>query len=250
MRIGLTLPTFRDDASAVEAAKEAELLGFDGVFAFDHFWPMGQPQRPALSAMPLLGAVAAVTDKIAVGSLVARIGLLPDELLVDSVLSLDRIANGRFIAGLGVGDSKSAEENIAFGIEYAHASVRLNSLEWCAERLLEEQVEVWIGGGSNPNSKAAAVAEKIGVALNIWEATTDGVKAVRRQWHNEVTWAGMAGRTPGAPTEPTVDSVAGHLASIRDAGATWAVCIWPPNFTSTGMLAEAADVVRGGSTIP
>jgi alkanesulfonate monooxygenase SsuD/methylene tetrahydromethanopterin reductase-like flavin-dependent oxidoreductase (luciferase family) len=249
MRIGLTLPTFRDDASAVDAAKEAELLGFDGVFAFDHFWPMGQPARPALSAMPLLGAVAAVTERIAVGSLVARIGLLSDDLLVDSVLSLDRIAAGRFIAGLGVGDSKSAEENIAFGIEYAHAAQRLRSLEWCAERLIEEGVTVWIGGGSNPESKAAALAEKIGVALNLWEASADEVKEIRTRWHNEMTWAGMAGRAPGAPAETTIDSIAAHLEAIRDAGATWAVCIWPPNLTSARLLAEAADLVRGRSNL-
>ena len=249
MRIGLTLPTFRDDASAVEAAREAELLGFDGVFAFDHFWPMGQPARPALSAMPLLGAVAAVTDRISVGSLVARIGLLPDELLVDSLHSLNHISAGRFIAGIGVGDSKSAEENLAFGIEYAHAAERLSSLEWCAERLLEEGITVWIGGGSNPHSKAAAVAERMGVALNIWEATVDEVTDIRRQWQNEVTWAGMAGRVAGAPAEATVDSVVGHLGAIRDAGATWAVCIWPPTMTSARMLAEAADEVRRGSTL-
>ena len=46
MRIGVTLPSFRDDASAVDAARQAERLGLDGVFVFDHLWPIGQP-RPA-----------------------------------------------------------------------------------------------------------------------------------------------------------------------------------------------------------
>ena len=53
VRIGVTLPSFREDASAVDAAILAERLGLDGVFVFDHLWPIGQPDRPALSAMPL-----------------------------------------------------------------------------------------------------------------------------------------------------------------------------------------------------
>ena len=58
MRVGITLPQFRDEAdSALDAARRAEALGIDGVFCFDHLWPMGQPGRPALSSGPLLGAL-------------------------------------------------------------------------------------------------------------------------------------------------------------------------------------------------
>ncbi len=42
MRVGVTLPTFRDDAAALDAARRAEALGLDGVFVFDHLWPLGQ----------------------------------------------------------------------------------------------------------------------------------------------------------------------------------------------------------------
>ncbi len=61
VKIGITLPQFRDEAdTALEAARRAEELGFDGVFCFDHLWPMGRPDRPALSSAPLLGALAAI----------------------------------------------------------------------------------------------------------------------------------------------------------------------------------------------
>jgi len=125
MKVGTTLPQFRDEAdSALAAALRAEQVGLDGVFCFDHLWPMGQPGRPALSSGPLLGALAASTSVIHIGTLVARIGLLPDDVLVDELASLHAISNGRLIAGLGTGDHLSRAENQAFGIPFEPAEVR------------------------------------------------------------------------------------------------------------------------------
>ena len=59
MRIGITLPQFADAAEgALEAARTAESSGIDGVFCFDHLWPMGRPDRPALSSAPSAGPVS------------------------------------------------------------------------------------------------------------------------------------------------------------------------------------------------
>ena len=92
MKVGITLPQFRDEAdSALDAARRAEALGIDGVFCFDHLWPMGQPDRPVLSSTPLLGALVGSTSTIAVGTLVARVGLLPDEMLVAVLSSLSAL---------------------------------------------------------------------------------------------------------------------------------------------------------------
>ncbi len=125
MKVGITLPQFRDEAdSALEAARRAEALGIDGVFCFDHLWPMGQPGRPALSSGPLLGALAASTSTIAIGPLVARIGLLPDDVLVAVLAGLASLSDGRLIAGLGTGDHLSRAENEAFGIPFEPASER------------------------------------------------------------------------------------------------------------------------------
>ncbi len=119
MKVGITLPQFRDDAdAALAAARRAEALGIDGVFVFDHLWPMGQPGRPALSSGPLLGALAASTSTIHLGTLVARIGLLPDEVLLDVLCGVDGLSGGRLIAGIGTGDQLSREENEAYGIPF------------------------------------------------------------------------------------------------------------------------------------
>src|SRR5664279_6169461 len=112
MRVGITLPQFRDEAdTALDAARRAEALGIDGVFCFDHLWPMGQPGRPALSSGPLLGALAAVTSTIHLGTLVARIGLVPDDVLVEVLCGVDSLSGGRLVAGIGTGDRLSREEN-------------------------------------------------------------------------------------------------------------------------------------------
>ena len=48
MKLGILLPLFRTDiADARAAAAEAEAVGLDGVFAYDHLWPIGHPERPA-----------------------------------------------------------------------------------------------------------------------------------------------------------------------------------------------------------
>lgn len=228
MRIGVTLPSFREDAApALDAAVRAEELGLHGVFVFDHLWPMGRPDRPALSAFPLLGAIAARTRRVCLGPLVARVGLVPDGVLVAELLSLHRMAPGRLIAGLGTGDDKSAGENRAYGIAYESAERRRLALRACAARLRDAGVPVWVGGGSRVTNQ---VAEELGVALNLWEGQPAALAA--RQTRGEVTW--------GGPVSGDVAHTAECFAELERAGATWAVCAWPESIES---LAEAARVV-------
>lgn len=237
MRVGVTLPSFREDSSAIDAARQAEQLGLDGVFVFDHLWPMGRPDRPALSAMPLLGAVCAATERVNVGTLVARIGLLPDEVLVSSLESLNRISGGRFVAGLGVGDHLSAAENLAYGIAFAPSEERLASLRWCANHLLEAGLTVWLGG----RGRTVTLAEEVGAVVNLWDAGAAEVESIRARNVIEVTWGGMAGKIQGQPPDPSSEQIVDHLTGIGKAGATWAVSAWP---ASPEQFAEVAAEVR------
>jgi alkanesulfonate monooxygenase SsuD/methylene tetrahydromethanopterin reductase-like flavin-dependent oxidoreductase (luciferase family) len=60
IRTGIVLPTFRDTPDeAFAAAADAVEAGIDGLFCYDHIWPLGQPERPALAPFPVLGALAA-----------------------------------------------------------------------------------------------------------------------------------------------------------------------------------------------
>lgn len=118
MRVGLVLPLFSGDVGRVLAAAErAAELGFDGVFAFDHFFPPGAPaDRPSLEAFTVLANVAARADGLAVGTLVARAVLRPAGLLAKLASSLEAIAGpGRVILGVGTGDPIDEPEHRAYG---------------------------------------------------------------------------------------------------------------------------------------
>lgn len=235
LRVGVILPHFRDDAGlALAVAHEAEEQGLDGVFCYDHLWPLSQPGRPALAPFPLLGAVAASTRSVCVGTLVARVGLVPNEVLVAEFEALASLAPGRVIAGLGTGDHLSVAENRAYGLADMAAGERREMLRDCAAELRDHGFPVWVGGGA-PATQAVAAA--VGVALNLWQADAETVAARAREC--EVTWAGTPPSRRRPATRPgRLESRVGHeermvqrageelaslLASLARAGATWAV---------------------------
>jgi alkanesulfonate monooxygenase SsuD/methylene tetrahydromethanopterin reductase-like flavin-dependent oxidoreductase (luciferase family) len=230
MRVGITLPQFADAAEgALEAARTAETAGIDGVFCFDHLWPMGRPDRPALSSAPLLGALAASTSTLSIGTLVARVGLVPDEVLVAVLLSLADLSAGRLIAGLGTGDLLNRAENEAYGVPFGPADERRGRMAMVATTLRARGIPVWIGGG---RAKTMAVADRVGAAVNVWGADAARVAALAADGR-EVTWGGPVGRK--------VPEVASRLGELARAGASWAVCAWPG---SVEVVAEAAELVR------
>jgi len=129
VRVGLTLPSFQTDPEKVLAvARAAEDAGLDGVFLFDHLFrrrgdAAGAERRPALELLTMTAAVAAATERISVGTLVARATLRPPGTLRAALDTLARIAPGRIIAGIGAGDDESIAEDTAFGVLPAAATV-------------------------------------------------------------------------------------------------------------------------------
>ena len=238
MRIGVTLPQFRSDAGpALAVARRAEAAGLDGVFVFDHLWPLGQPERPALHPFALLGALTAETGRVALGTLVARVGVLPDPVLVHTLVSLSRISGGRLIAGLGTGDRASRTENEAYGLAYPPAAVRLAALRSCCGALREAGVPTWVGGRSVKVREAAGVAD----GWNAWgpDPATFAAEAATVAAGVERTWGGQVligrnraeaeakltshGGRPGL-VSGTVDDLRRHVDALAAAGATWVVC--------------------------
>ncbi len=211
----------------------ADAAGVDAVFCYDHLWPMGQPERPALAPFPLLGAVAATTDHVAVGTLMARVGLVPDEVLASEFAALELIAPGRVVAGLGTGDRLSAAENLAYGVDYEPAAARRAALARCARTLVGWGIPVWVGAGSAATS---AIAEIDGLALNLWDAAPSAL-AERGRW-GEVTWAGPAPKEPGADRR-----LRATVARIASGPASWVVFGWP---VALDVLVRVAREARGG----
>jgi alkanesulfonate monooxygenase SsuD/methylene tetrahydromethanopterin reductase-like flavin-dependent oxidoreductase (luciferase family) len=216
MKVGITLPQFRPAVEpSLAAARAAEATGvIDGLFVFDHVYAIGQPNRPARNAWPLLGALAGTTERVSLGSLVARVSLLPNAVLAHNVETLHRMLGDRLIAGLGAGDKMSEQENLAVDVPFPPVAARLADLADAARRVKALGVEVWVGGLSAAVHDLAAAE---GVALNLWGvddervASTTGVA--------EVTW--------GGPSPKTADATADLLRRLAAAGATSAV-LGPP----------------------
>ena len=233
VQIGVTLPTFTDDArAALRAAATAEAGGLDGVFVFDHLWPMGNPGHPALWSFGMLAAVAASTARVCIGPLVARVGLLAEADLLAAFDALTAIAGrSRVIAGLGMGDHLSAQENLAYGVEYPSAAQRKAELERVAAAVVARGLVTWVGGLS---TTAASVARAVGAGRNLWGVGEEEISEASRTV--PVGWAGQVlvgrddaelgelrdifGDRPGLVVG-TVEEVAARIARLRDAGASW-----------------------------
>jgi alkanesulfonate monooxygenase SsuD/methylene tetrahydromethanopterin reductase-like flavin-dependent oxidoreductase (luciferase family) len=228
LKVGLIAPVFtHSPRTALSVAQHADKLGLDGVFSYDHLFPIKSPDRPALSAIPLLAAMAVATTRVHLGTLVSRVTLLPLPVLVDALATLDEIAGGRVIAGIGTGDSLTAPENDAYGLPFPSVEERLHLLGAAARALRERQVTTWIGGRSRA---VRAVAAADADAWNSWDGPLDELSGA--------TWAG--------PPPPDGD-FGDHLARLAAAGVTWAVYGPPPSTDwdlFVAKLAGAAEAVR------
>ena len=229
MRVGITLPHCRTAAEpALALARRAEELGLDGVVVFDHLWAIGNPEGPALSAFPLLGALGATLQRATIGTLVARVGMVPDAMLVNQFQTLERVVGAdRLIAGIGTGDRISAEENLTFGLEYPPADERRAAVANVGALLKARNITVWVGDGAAPTRKIAIDGKHV---LNLWQRPVEAVAGVASAGA-AVSWGGEVDRE-----EPEV-----HLRRLQDAGATWAVASFSPDVER---LAEAAAALR------
>ncbi|MGH9021163.1 MAG: LLM class flavin-dependent oxidoreductase [Acidimicrobiales bacterium] len=207
MKVGVLVPTFEHDAgSALAAAARADDAGLDGVFAFDHLWPMNHPERPALAPFPVLAAIAVRHPRLQVGPLVARVSLVGVDHLVAQVDTLASVAGSGVVCALGTGDRLSASEELAYGLVALDADERRSRVR-AAAIALAARYEVWVGAGA---PETDGVARELGVTLNLWESPADEVAAASE--HGLVSWAG-----------PIRGDVASTLDDLARAGATWAV---------------------------
>lgn len=237
IRTGVVLPTFRDAPDeAFAAAADAVKAGVDGLFCYDHIWPLGQPERPALAPFPILGALAARLNPRAdgdgpyLGTLVARIGLAPLPVLTAQFTALASLAPGRVIAGLGTGDKMSEQENVAYGVPYPPAAERRAEMITLGRRLVQAGITVWMAGGAAGRTQEARAA---GAAVTLWD--TDPAAVAERSSADggtEITWAGP----PPAATPPLAERVR----ALHDAGATWVVFGWPVDVDELAAAAHAA----------
>ncbi|HLY38150.1 MAG TPA: LLM class flavin-dependent oxidoreductase [Candidatus Binatia bacterium] len=146
VRFGVTLPQIkRTWQEARDAAVAFDRLGFDSVWVCDHMYGVPMPNLPILEAWTELAAVGAVTERVGLGTLVTPPFFRNPAVLAKQVATLDQIAPGRAIVGLGAGWFASEFE--AYGAPFPGVRDRLRALEetaialkrlWTEERVTFE----------------------------------------------------------------------------------------------------------------
>ncbi len=127
IHFGVTIPQIkRTWEECKSASTEFEAMGFDSLWVCDHLYGPQSPTIPILEAWSLLSAVAAVTSKVELGTLVTPAGMRNPAQLGKIIATVDNIADGRVIAGMGAG--WMPREFTDFGTEFLPVSQRLIQL--------------------------------------------------------------------------------------------------------------------------
>lgn len=111
-------------------ATSAEDAGFSSVWVMDHFWqlpPLGGPDQPILEGYTLLGALAARTTSVELGTLVTGVTYRNPALLAKMVTTLDVISRGRAV--LGIGAAWYDVEHVGLGFDFPPVGERMDRLE-------------------------------------------------------------------------------------------------------------------------
>ena len=139
MRVGIQLPEVERVVRWPEVAaiaRAAEESGFESIWVGDHhlYRGGGRPDRGPWDAWTQLAALAAITQRVRLGPLVAATAFHPPGVIARMAASIDEISGGRFVLGLGAGWNEA--EFRAFGFPFDRTVSRFEESFEIVRRLL------------------------------------------------------------------------------------------------------------------
>jgi probable F420-dependent oxidoreductase len=139
VRVGIQLPEVEREVRWPEylaIARAAEEGGFDSIWVGDHllYRANGRAECGPREAWTLLAALAAATERVRLGPLVACAGFHAPGLLAKMAATVAEVSGGRFVLGLGAG--WSASEFRAFGLPFDRRVSRFEESFTIVRRLL------------------------------------------------------------------------------------------------------------------
>ena len=111
----------------VEVAKQADRLGFESIWMFDHFHTVPRPtDEITFESFTSLSALAAQTERVRLGHIVTCTGFRNPALTAKMISTMDSISGGRMDLGIGAGWKR--DEWIAYGYGFPETKERLAAL--------------------------------------------------------------------------------------------------------------------------
>ena len=131
-------PDWISPDSLVEMAHIGEEVGFDEIAVYDHFLepPEWQPSYATNSydPMPLLGFLAAHTQRIGIASATINIPYRNPAVMANELATIDKLSGGRLCIGLAAGYLH--EEYDTLGLDFANRGA-------IADEYLAAMIELW-----------------------------------------------------------------------------------------------------------
>ncbi len=222
-KVGVQLHPQRTTVDDLRRAwQEADALGVDSIWTWDHFFPLfGDPNGAHFEGWSLLAAMAVDTERAQLGVLVTCNSYRNPDLLADMARTVDHLSKGRTILGIGAGWFE--RDYREYGYEFGTATSRLRALEAALPRIEDRLAKlnppplgplpIMIGGGG----------EKITLRLvarhgHLWNTFgPPGNYAAKSRVLDE--WCAKEGRDPGeiertlSTNDPgEIDNVGSYLA--------------------------------------
>jgi alkanesulfonate monooxygenase SsuD/methylene tetrahydromethanopterin reductase-like flavin-dependent oxidoreductase (luciferase family) len=139
LKVGVQLPEVERVAPWSDLARmatTAEALGYDSIWVGDHliFRDADKAPRGPWEAWTVMAAIAAITERVEIGPLVACTSFHNPAMIAKKAATLEEVSGGRLILGLGAGWNES--EYAAFGYPYDHRASRFEEAFTIIRRLL------------------------------------------------------------------------------------------------------------------
>jgi alkanesulfonate monooxygenase SsuD/methylene tetrahydromethanopterin reductase-like flavin-dependent oxidoreductase (luciferase family) len=232
--------------------RRIEATGADSLWAVDHlFWP-----HPINECLTTLAIAAGATEQVTLGSCILQLPLRQPSAVAKQVTSLQHLADGRFVLGLGVGSH--ADEYDRAGVDFHQrgrlmdAGIEVMRQAWASaddpapdyrQLPAASRVPLWIGGASAAARRRAAAVGDGWIPLFVpLDEYGPAVTALRRETE-------AAGRPAEAVTPAVVVFV--HVSeddAASERGAAWLSAMYglPPRAFERHLVAGPAETCAAG----